>query len=178
MACKAPWPLPNQHTPFLPHHPTQCSHFPKCVQPHLFFSPFPVATFCPHINSSISSHPYHAPLKQAKGTEVNLFSLHFFQIHAHGFLTLGVSQSLTYPVFLTQALGLAPWFRCQGWLRYHRRELSRTEAVTADNQLVGSNCPSRHVPPGRWSQALHLLQSSVGNSVSQPTQVRVSPWCS
>lgn len=93
--------------------------FPKICSITCFsFSPFPVAIFSLHINTSTWSHPHHAPPKQAKGIEVNLFSLHFFQIHAHGFLTLGLPQSLTHPVFLTEALDLyllGAW--CQHWLR-------------------------------------------------------------
>lgn len=117
MACKAPWPLPTLPTPLFPHCPTQWSHFPKHVQPHFNFSPFPVTIFGLHINAPTSPHSLHISSKAAKGTEVNLFSLHFFQISAHGFLTLGLLQSLSHTVCLAQALGLSPWSRCQGWLR-------------------------------------------------------------
>ena len=84
---------------------------------HVFLShpsqwPFLVCTEMPQPHLILTTHPP----KQAKGIEVNLFSLHF-QIPAHGFLTLGLPQSLIHPVFLAQALGLSPWSRCQGWLR-------------------------------------------------------------
>lgn len=118
VACKAPWPLPNHHIPLFPHPPTPWSYFPKMHLTTFFFSPpFLVAIFGLHINAPISPHPHHTAPKQAKGIEVNLFSHHFFQIPAHGFLNLGLPQSLTHLVFLPPALGLFPSSGCQDLLR-------------------------------------------------------------
>lgn len=66
---------------------------------------------CLHVNAPTPPHPHCAPPKQAKGIEVNLFSLHFVQIPAHDFLTLGLPEPLGHSAFLTQAWVCVPGLR-------------------------------------------------------------------
>lgn len=158
VACEAPQPLPDHYIPLFPHHPTWWSHFQKNLEPHFSFSHFSVAIFALHMNAPTSPQPHHIPHKAGREDSGQLIFPTLLLNPCTWFLNLECTTA-PHPPCVPHS-SLSPWSRCQGWLRYCRRQLSRAEALE-DNQLVGSNCLSRQVPLGRWNQALPLFWSSL-----------------